>query len=425
MPADADRRRETDAPAGAVRLDEELRQAQADLARALAENAHLKAEFLQAQKMEVVGRLASGVAHDFKNVLTLIAGYADLLIKRAEAGETREPLLEIRSACQRAIGLAEQLLTYGRKEAARQSPISFNTILSDSGRMLRRMLPADVDLTIRQDPGLGLVLANAGQMYQVLLNLVVNARDAMPSGGRLVIEVGNVDVAAGSAEAAAGARAGRHVRLSVVDSGVGMDDETRRRALEPFFTTKEGKTGTGLGLSTVHAIVTECRGHIVLESAPGAGTKVLVYLPRVDADADASEGDAGLAGPGEPQATAQRPRRILVVDDDESVRRLLVDLLGGAGYAITATADPTEHAVPAGEEEVFDLAVVDLATLEQAAGSTSSLVQGRRLKTVGLSGGAPWHPAASMSRFEVGATVTKPIVPRQLLRAVRDMLEAN
>jgi two-component system, cell cycle sensor histidine kinase and response regulator CckA len=419
-PDDLERRRVNDAPAvNPSRGDEPLRQAQADLARALAENEHLKAQFLQAQKMEAIGRLASGVAHDFKNVLTLVAGYAEMLLKQADTVATREPLLEIRSACQRAVGLAEQLLSYSRKEAAQQSPLSLNAILADAGRMLERMLPAHVDLAIREDPGLGLVLANAGQMHQVLLNLVVNARDAMPTGGRLAIEVRNADIEAGSPEAVAGARPGPHVVLSVADTGVGMDEETRRRALEPFFTTKEGRVGTGLGLSTVHSIVTDCRGRVVIESTRGAGTKVLVYLPRLET-ANGDMRDVAAPAPGR-EATPPA-RRLLVVDDDEDVRRLLVDVLSGAGYDVSVAAGLPESGSPAAGDRPYDLAVVDLVTLERAGGSPPP--GARPSKIIGLSGTAR-QPGTLTSGFEIGATVAKPILPRQLLRAVRDMLEAD
>jgi two-component system, cell cycle sensor histidine kinase and response regulator CckA len=421
MPDDLDRRPPIDAPEDGERLREQLRHSQAALARALAVNDHLKAEFLQAQKMEVVGRLATGVAHDFKNVLTLIGGYADLLLKQVDPPALREPLVEIRSACQRAIGLAEQLLSYSRKEAAEQSAISLNAVLDDAGKMLRRMLPENVDLTIRQAPGLGLVMANAGQMHQVLLNLVVNARDAMASGGRLVVEVRNEDVAPGTAAAVAGARPGPNVLLTVADTGCGMDDETRRRAIEPFFTTKAGGTGTGLGLSTVHSIVTDWRGRLVLDSAPGAGTTVRIYLPRVETQA--SDGQQSPSAPAG-AASGRRAWRILVVDEDEAVRRLLVDLLAGAGYEVHAAGAASESAVSTAGGAAPDLAVVDLATLERSGNPRLPEVEGRPLKVIGMSS-VGWQPGGSSNALGIGTTVAKPIAPRQLLRAVRDMLEAD
>jgi signal transduction histidine kinase len=322
MPGSAESRHTTSGVDGAATdLRERLCRAESELAAALAENARLKAEFLQAQKMEAVGRLASGVAHDFKNVLTLIAGYADQLLARAATRDVRDPLAEIAAACKRAITLAEQLLSYSRRDAAHRAPVSLNTILADAGRMLRRMLPANVDLVIRQAPSLGLVLANAGHMHQVLLNLVVNARDAMPSGGRLVVEVSDVEVGGGAGSAPADVTPGPYVRLSVSDNGVGMDDETRRRALEPFFTTKDGRVGTGLGLSTVDNIVREAGGWIALESARGAGTTVFVYLPRLGTAAGTRSGSLPA---GE---SAAPPPRVLVIDDDEAVRKLMLDLL--------------------------------------------------------------------------------------------------
>jgi two-component system, cell cycle sensor histidine kinase and response regulator CckA len=399
------------ATTGLTRTEEALQAAELRLQELQAENEHLKAQFLQAQKMEAVARLASGVAHDFKNVLTLIAGYSDLLLKRVDAEETREPVIEIREACQRAIVLAQQLLAFSRKEAPDQSPISLNTILADAATFVRRLLGEQIDLSIQQDPALGRVMANAGQMHQVLLNLVVNARDAMPAGGHLAIVVRNVDVAPGSPEEAAGARPGPHVLLSVADSGIGMDEATRRRALEPFFTTKAAKSGTGLGLSTVHSIVTECSGRVVIESTPGHGTSVLVYLPRLEERPDV-QAERGIP----------HTRTVLVVDEDEGMRKLLTDLLTRAGYEVRTDAGTADAAdLPA-----CDLAIVDIATLQRAGESGGALLERcPAAKTIALSGAVGGPAVGSAARFEFGATIGKPIAPRQLLRAVRDMLEAD
>ena len=399
-------------------LEMQLRRAQDDLARALAENEHLKAQFLQAQKMETVGRLASGVAHDFKNVLTLIAGYAEHLLNQADDPRVREPLLEIRAACQRAVGLTQQLLSVGRKEAVDQEPLSLNTILDDAGTMLRRMIGERIDLVIEPDPAPGLVMANAGQLHHLLLNLVVNARDAMPDGGRLSVSVRNADVAPGSPEAAAGAPPGRHVVLSVSDTGIGMDEETRHRALEPFFTTKARKMGTGLGLSMVHSIAMESSGRVVIESERGVGTAVSIYLPRLEErqeDERSPEARPFEAAPSRPR------RRILVVDQDEAVRALLRDMLAVAGYdveAVRSVAGDGAFAVN------HDLAVVDLATLEEGDPGGLTLLGRSRAKILGISGAAPARASAE-ARFPVAATIGKPIVPRQLLRVVRDLLEAD
>jgi signal transduction histidine kinase/CheY-like chemotaxis protein len=420
MPGSAESRHTTSGVDGAATdLRERLCRAESELAAALAENARLKAEFLQAQKMEAVGRLASGVAHDFKNVLTLIAGYADQLLARAATRDVRDPLAEIAAACKRAITLAEQLLSYSRRDAAHRAPVSLNTILADAGRMLRRMLPANVDLVIRQAPSLGLVLANAGHMHQVLLNLVVNARDAMPSGGRLVVEVSDVEVGGGAGSAPADVTPGPYVRLSVSDNGVGMDDETRRRALEPFFTTKDGRVGTGLGLSTVDNIVREAGGWIALESARGAGTTVFVYLPRLGTDAAATRSGSLPAG----ESAVPRPR-VLVIDDDEAVRKLMLDLLAVAGYHVTAAAVPPAADTGA-DDSAYDVVVADLATVDLGSASFRPRPDGRVPKIVGITTGPSRPAVACANRLELGAAIGKPIVPRQLLRAVRDMLEAN
>lgn len=405
------------------RLEEELRLADARLRDARSDYDRLRAEFLQAQKMETVGRMASGVAHDFKNVLTLIAGYSNLLLKRVDTPDLREPVVEIQAACQRAIGLAQQLLAFSRKEAADHVALSLGGVLSDGAKMLRRMLGASVDLSIRSDPGLGLVMANAGQMHQVILNLVVNARDAMPNGGRLVIDARNVDVQAGSQEARGGAPVGASVLLSVADTGIGMDEATRARALEPFFTTKEAKTGTGLGLSTVHSVVTECRGRIILDSAPARGTTVRIYLPRLtEAPRPAGEPPARQ----DDASPSSRLRRVAILDEDQSIQRLLADVLASAGYEAIA--------VPAGEGGFdsraaahCDLAIVDLATLERNRGRALLALRERcpGVKIIGLASSTGSLAGSLVHELGVGVTIAKPIVPRQLLRAVRDALEAD
>jgi two-component system, cell cycle sensor histidine kinase and response regulator CckA len=404
--------RQPAAPPDAARLEEALRQAEARLAVLSDEHEQLKVQFLQAQKMETVARLASGVAHDFKNVLTLIAGYNDLLLKRLEGSDLREPAVEIQRACQRASGLAQQLLSFSRREAPQQLPVSLNTILADAGTFLRRMVGAHVDLSVVGDPSLGLVMANTAQMHQVLLNLVVNSRDAMPNGGRLLIDVRNVDLVPGSGEELAGAKPGPHVRLSVTDTGVGMDEATRSHAFDPFFTTKAARKGTGLGLSTVHSIVTECHGRVVIESAPGRGTTVLIYLPRLEQAGD---------GPHGPAAPIPVTRTVLVVDEDEGIRRLLGDLLTHAGFeAVLESGAGPATGLPC------DAAIVDLETIRRA-GTRAARLLGRcpARKVIGLTGTVGATPATPNPSFELGATIAKPIAPRQLLRAVRDVLEAD
>jgi two-component system, cell cycle sensor histidine kinase and response regulator CckA len=418
---DADHRPvDADLAAQLARVEDALRLSEARFCEVAAENERLQSEFLQAQKMEAVGRLASGVAHDFKNVLTLIAGYTDILLRRFDDPEGREAALEIQSACHRAIELTRQLLAFSKKETRDRRGVSLNALLTDASRMLRRLLSEDIELSIRQDPALGLVSADAGQLHQVLLNLVVNARDAMPAGGRLVIETRNVEVEAGSPEARAGVPTGAHVRLSVEDNGVGMDEPTRRRALEPFFTTKEGKTGTGLGLSTVDGIVRQSLGSILLESEPGRGTSVLIYLPQ----AAAPPGAPGrAAAPADTGALAMR--RVLVVDADEGIRHLLADVLSGAGFDVDAAASMSALGASA-EAAPWTAAVVDLSTIECDGGEAWRLFLGRRpdLVVVAMATSVGSLPAAAARRLGIGATIAKPIAPRQVLRAVRDLIDA-
>ncbi len=236
--------------------------------------------------MEGLGRLAGGVAHDFNNLLTVINGYSELVFRRLKEGDPqRNGVDQVRKAGARAADLTRQLLTFSRKQVIQPKPLDLNGIVSDSHEMWQRLLGKEIQLATRLSGDLGLVLADPGQMHQVLMNLVVNARDAMPSGGKLLIETSNVDVDTGLYRRNQEAAMGPHILLAVSDTGVGMDDETRQSIFEPFFTTKPVGEGSGLGLSTVFGIVKQSRGWIDVSSEPGAGTTFKIYLPRIQAQA--------------------------------------------------------------------------------------------------------------------------------------------
>jgi PAS domain S-box-containing protein len=289
----------------------------------------LQEQYLQAQKLESVGRLAGGVAHDFNNLLTVINGYSNLLLSRMSGNDPlRAPLEQVLKAAERATDLTSQLLAFSRKQIIQPTRLDLNALVAGSREMFERLLGEDVELITRLGPDAGNVMADPGQVHQVLMNLVVNARDAMPHGGQLVIETSHVEFDPSFTATHPEVSPGSYVLLAVTDTGVGMDEETRRHLFEPFFTTKESGRGTGLGLSTVYGIVRQSRGWVYAYSEPGRGTSLKVYLPRL--------GDAPQE-PEHPRKPARAPQgsgTVLVVEDQEQVRALSVEILRSSGYQV-------------------------------------------------------------------------------------------
>jgi PAS domain S-box-containing protein len=295
----------------------------------------LEEQFRQAQRLEAVGRLAGGVAHDFNNILTAITGYTELLLDDFRANDPRRTdLEEIRTAAQRAAGLTRQLLAFSRKQVLQPRVLDLNEVVRALERMLHRLIGEDVSLVFTAGPGLGAVLADPGQIEQVLLNLAVNARDAMPTGGMLTIETANVELDDAYAREHVDAAPGRYVLLAVSDTGTGMDEETQSHIFEPFFTTKEQGKGTGLGLATVHGIVNQSGGRIVLYSEPGRGTTFKIYLPRVEQRAEEAE-----PGPVRAAEPAAGDETVLVVEDDRAVREVVAETLAQRGYRVLRAPD--------------------------------------------------------------------------------------
>jgi len=304
-----------------------------ELAEQETERRELEAQFLQAQKMETVGRLAGGIAHDFNNLLTVINGTASLAMEQQPAGGPLvHDLQEIKDAGERAADLTRQLLAFSRQQILKPTVLDLNALVGGMRNMVQRLIGEDIHLVVVSGPGLGNVRADPGQVEQVLLNLVVNARDAMPTGGTLTIETQNVELDAAHAELHPSVRPGSHVMLAVSDTGVGMDEMTRQRVFEPFFTTKEAGKGTGLGLATVYGIVKQSEGSIWVYSEPGLGTTFKIYLPRV-AESVATRARVRAAGvvPG--------TETILLVEDEATVRRLAERILKSAGYTVLPAAD--------------------------------------------------------------------------------------
>jgi diguanylate cyclase (GGDEF)-like protein len=299
--------------------------------------AKAQADMRQAQKLQTVGRLAGSVAHDFNNLLMLIKGYCELLLDHTPPDSpSRKHLMEIQKASERANTLTRQLLSFARNQAIELRVLDLNEVLLGMESMLRRLAGAGTEVVIAPGGTGAAIKADQGQLEQVLLNLAVNARDAMPEGGRLAIETSEVTLDAAFTETHRGARPGDYILLRVSDTGVGMDAETRARAFEPYFTTKENSGGTGLGLTTVYGIVKQGGGYVWVESEPKRGTTVSVYWPRLPAEA------ARVEAPGEKVAAGDGPETVLVVEDEEALRNLAREYLQSSGYHVLLASSGTE-----------------------------------------------------------------------------------
>lgn len=296
----------------------------------------LEQQLYQARKMESIGRLAGGVAHDFNNLLTVINGYGDLLLNGLDVRDPRrEQLSEIRKAGERAAELTKQLLAFSRKQLAEPKVLDLNLILRDFEKMCRRVLGEDIEVVMRLQPDLGRIKFDVSHLTQVLMNLVVNARDAMPDGGRLVIETENLELESVRGSGLLEITPGKYVLLAVGDSGMGMDDVTRARIFEPFFTTKKPGEGTGLGLSTVYGIVRQAGGAIEADSEPGCGTKFKIYLPRLEEAVDVEETKPDV---GDPRGN----ETILLVEDQANLRIFMEGVLKRYGYKTLSVPDGRE-----------------------------------------------------------------------------------
>jgi PAS domain S-box-containing protein len=297
----------------------------------------LEERFRQSQKMEAVGRLAGGIAHDFNNLLMVIQGYADLLAERLPGGDPlRRSAEQIQMASQRAASLTQQLLAFSRKQILAPKVLNVHTVVADMEKILRRLIGEDIQLETNTQKDLGLVKADRSQIEQVILNLAVNARDAMPGGGRITIETANVELDASFTRVPQVLAPGRYVMLAVTDSGTGMDAETQAHIFEPFFTTKEKGKGTGLGLATVYGIVKQSGGYVWVYSEPGHGATFKIYLPRIE------EEGSGCAA-REPSETRSLPRGsselVLLVEDEKGVRELAREYLETSGYRVIEAQD--------------------------------------------------------------------------------------
>lgn len=374
----------------------------------------------QAQKLEAIGQLAAGIAHDFNNILTVITTIAECLKEDLEAGCAQVADVEaIQQAAQRAASLTRQLLAFSRKEVTAPRRLDLNDVLGDLETMLRRLIGEDVDLTMVKGCHLGLVLIDPGHLQQVIMNLAVNARDAMPRGGKLTIETSSVVLDEAAARAHLGLAAGAYVVLAVSDTGVGMDAATRARIFEPFFTTKEPGKGTGLGLATVCGIVGQAGGGVWAYSEPGMGSTFKVYLPRVDDGGEPHGQSAAGATPGGWET-------ILVVEDEVSVRAAVARALRQRGYRVLEAGHGAEALqVARGYAEALHLLVTDVVLPEM---SGRQVVEAMRdvhpeARVLYLSGYTNEAVVRHGVLQEGLAFLQKPFTPRDLAQKVREALD--
>jgi two-component system, cell cycle sensor histidine kinase and response regulator CckA len=392
--------------------------------REVTERRQLEEQLRQSQKMDAVGQLAGGVAHDFNNILVVITGYSELLLERhLEANHPwRREIEQIQKAGERAAALTRQLLAFSRKQIFQLEVHNLNEIVTDIETMLRRLIGEDIGLTTVLDPALATVKADRGQIEQVLLNLVVNARDAMPQGGKLTIETANAELDQAYALRHLDVKPGAYVMLAVSDTGIGMSAETQVRIFEPFFTTKEPGKGTGLGLATVYGIVKQSGGTLWVYSEPGHGTTFKIYLPQLRESIPLAEPDKGR--PAAPQGA----ETILLVEDEAMVRELICTVLTKQGYTVLEASDGSA-ALRLNERhpDAIHLLLTDVVMPHMSGRELAEFLGPLRpqMKILYMSG----YTDDAIIRhgvLEPGVDLLqKPFTPVNLARKVREMLDSS
>jgi len=390
------------------------------IAEDITERRALEEQLRQSQKMEAVGRLAGGIAHDFNNLLTVIKGYSELMLEELDGPDPlHNELDEIRKAADRAASLTRQLLAFSRQQVLAPKVLDLNIIVNNMDKLLHRLLGEDIDLFTVLEPGLGRVKADPGQLEQVIMNLAVNARDAMPRGGKLTIETTNVDLDDAYARDHVSVTPGRYVMIAVSDTGLGMTEKVKSRIFEPFFTTKEVGKGTGLGLSTVYGIIKQSGGYVWVYSEVGIGSTFKVYLPRVDAPADFT-----------PSHSLQPARRgtetVLLVEDEDGVRALVRQVLHKHGYNVLEARNGGEALLMCERHQgKIDLLLTDVV-LEQMSGRelAERLLKVRsEMKVLYVSGYAD-DAIVHHGVLTAGmAFLQKPFTTEALARKVRNVLD--
>ena len=377
----------------------------------------------QSQRLEAIGQLTGGIAHDFNNVLTAIGSYSDFVYESLEPGDARRlDIQEIRKAADRAAELTKQLLAFSRSQILQPRVLNVNDAVSELELLLGRLLTADLDLVLSLDPEAGNVRADPGQLAQVVMNLTVNARDAMPQGGRLTISTRNESVPAPATDALAAiaVKPGEYVVIEVADTGVGMDSDTQQRIFEPFFTTKGPGKGTGLGLSTVHGIVQQSGGYIFCESEVGKGTTFTIWLPRVrhPVAADTVKPERAVGG--------RRSEVVLIVEDEESVRRAARRILVKKGYTVLEASDGNDAVELLNAQSKVDLLLTDLVMPGMGGRELVRVLldQGRFIPTLYMSG----YTKDAVMREELDPDIMvleKPFSQEELAAKVREVLDKN
>ena len=395
----------------------------ADVLEAIAEDVTerraLEEQFRQAQKMEAVGRLAGGVAHDFNNLLMVISGYAEVILSQLQADDQlTDKARAIQQAADRATTLTRQLLAFSRKQLLELKVVDVNAIVSDMERLLRPLIGENVELVAKLAPDAGYTRADAGQLEQVLMNLVVNAKDAMPGGGTLTIQTENILLDDSTRRAQTFIRPGSYVMLSVTDTGTGMDKETQSRIFEPFFTTKEKGKGTGLGLSTVYGIVKQSGGYVMVQSELGRGSTFHIYLPQVEGAAEKHTAPATRVAAGGTET-------ILLVEDEESVRQLVRDTLESKGYKIIEAENGESGMRSAAQHEgKIDLVISDVVMPGMGGREMAEQIVKARpeTKVLFLSGYAEDAILSEGGIDNATAFLQKPFTLQNLSRKVREVL---
>jgi PAS domain S-box-containing protein len=376
----------------------------------------------QAQKMDAVGRLAGGVAHDFNNMLQIINGYSELLLDELPAEDpSRELVKEIKNSVERSAALTRQLLAFSRQQVMTPEILDLNKVIHNSNKMVRRLIGEDIELIMLEGAGLSTVRADSGRIDQVILNLAVNARDAMPDGGKLTFETANVEVDEDFARVHVPMTPGPYVMLRVSDTGCGMDEETRTRLFEPFFTTKQQGKGTGLGLATVYGIVKQSGGFVWVRSELGLGTSFTIYLPPAEGDVRFKEVsvDAEIAGGSE---------TVLIVEDEKDIRWLMRKVVEGKGYTVLEAHDGMEALHVADRHEgAIHLLLTDMVMPGISGPALAEQMTTRRpeLKVLYMSGytGDSAHRPSAMTLS--AAYLQKPFAPEALARKVREVLDSR
>jgi two-component system cell cycle sensor histidine kinase/response regulator CckA len=383
---------------------------------------HLEDQLRQAQKMEAVGMLAGGVAHDFNNLLTIITGYSQLILNTLGPEDSnRHSVEQIMKAGERAATLTKQLLAFSRRQVLQPKVLDLNKLVGGLGAMLQRLIGEDVDLRLVLPPDLGRVSADPGQIEQVLMNLVVNARDAMPKGGVLTVETANVHLDNSYAGRHLSVKPGAYILLAVSDTGAGMDAATQARLFEPFFTTKGSGKGTGLGLSTVFGIVKQSGGSIEVYSESGRGTSVKVYLPRIDQPVSVETENAKTG-------MARGSETILLVEDDEMVRTLVRETLQREGYKILDAPGPLEaKKISEQFKPAIQLMITDVVMPKVSGRELAEQLTRRRpdMKVLYMSGYTDNAVLNSGILQKEVAFLQKPFTPGALMEKVRDVLEGD